>query len=60
MFGVSGDQSHVEEGLGSLLLGGFRDEDISVLFLENYGTIDFTSRKNTKRTRMPMPMPEPS
>lgn len=48
VYGIYKDRSHVEEGVDSLRLAGFRSEDISVLFPENYGTKDFAHEKNTK------------
>ena len=47
-FGIYKDRSQVEQAIDTLLLAGFRKEDISVLFPENKGTKDFAHEKQTK------------
>jgi len=47
-FGIYRDRNHVEQAVDTLLDGGFRGEDISVLLPDNVGTKDFAHEKNTK------------
>ena len=47
-FGIYSTRAQVEHGINTLLLAGFRSEDISVLFPDNQGTKDFADEKNTK------------
>lgn len=48
VYGLYKSRSHVEEAVGALKLGGFRNTDISVLFPENQGSKDFAIEKDTK------------
>ena len=48
VLGIYSDYATVENAVDSLLQGGFRDTDISVLFPENEGTRDFAVQKGTK------------
>lgn len=47
-FGIYPNRTALENGLAELQSGGFRNEDISVLFSENQGTKDFAHEKGTK------------
>lgn len=48
VFGIYSTQNQVEEAVDRLIAGGFRSEDISVLFPDNAGTKDFAHEKSTK------------
>lgn len=48
VFGIYPTQDQVEEAVDRLIAGGFRGEDISVLFPDNTGTKDFAHEKSTK------------
>jgi hypothetical protein len=47
-FGIYKNRTEVERSIEALRGGGFRAEDISVLFPENVGTKDFAHEKGTK------------
>jgi hypothetical protein len=47
-FGIYSSRAQAEQGIDSLLVARFRNEDISVLFPENAGTKDFAHEKHTK------------
>jgi hypothetical protein len=47
-FGIYRDQVQAELAVDTLINGGFRSEDISVLLPENAGTKDFAHEKHTK------------
>jgi len=47
-FGIYPNQATLESGIMALKDGGYRNEDISVLFPENVGTKDFAHTKGTK------------
>src|SRR5262249_53377368 len=48
VFGIYRDETHVVNGIDSLMAAGFRNEDISVLLPDNEGTKDFAHEKHTK------------
>ena len=48
VFGIYPSITSVEIGVDELKAGGFRNTDISVLFPESSGTIDFAPEKNAK------------
>ena len=48
VYGLYKDRPNIEEAVGALKLGGFRNTDISVLFPENQGSKDFAIEKETK------------
>ena len=48
VYGIYSSREHVEEALASMRDGGFRAEDVSVLFPDNQGTKDFGYEKHTK------------
>ena len=48
VFGIYQNRTQTEGAVDALAAGGFRTEDISVLFPENIGTKDFAHEKNTK------------
>src|SRR4030095_3152422 len=47
-FGMYRTRTAVENGVDTFKSEGFRNTDISVLFLQNAGTKDFAHEKNTK------------
>jgi hypothetical protein len=47
-FGMYRTRTAVENAVDTLKSEGFRNTDISVLFLQNAGTKDFAHEKNTK------------
>jgi hypothetical protein len=48
VYGLYKSRFDVEEAVGALKLGGFRNTDISVLFPDNQGSKDFAIEKDTK------------
>ena len=48
VFGLYRDRMSAEAAVDRLMAGGFRNEDISVLFPDNPGTKDFAHEKHTK------------
>jgi hypothetical protein len=48
IFAIFRDKAHAESGVASLVSGGFRAEDISVLLADNTGTKDFAHERHTK------------
>jgi hypothetical protein len=48
VYGLYKNRSNVEEAVGALKAGGFRNTDISVLFPDNQGSKDFAIEKETK------------
>jgi Protein of unknown function (DUF3341) len=48
VFGIYPNRTSVETAVEALMIAGFRNSDISVLFPENEGTKDFAHEKNTK------------
>jgi hypothetical protein len=57
-FGIYRTRGEVESAIDALLAGGFRKEDISVLFPENAGTKDFAAEKHTKAPEGAAPVRE--
>jgi hypothetical protein len=47
-FGIYASRTAAEEAVDSLITGGFRNEDVSVLMQDNVGTKDFAHEKHTK------------
>ncbi|HXP83813.1 MAG TPA: hypothetical protein VN841_03800 [Bryobacteraceae bacterium] len=48
VYGLCRDRRGIEEVMGALKQGGFRNTDIAVLFPENHGSKDFAHKKSTK------------
>src|ERR1700694_1801113 len=48
VFGIYATRGQIENAVDELKAQGFRNTDISVLFLENVGTKDFAHEKGTK------------
>lgn len=48
IFAVFRDRAHAESGVASLIGGGFREGDISVLLAENAGGRDFAHERHSK------------
>jgi hypothetical protein len=48
VFGICDSAAQLERAVDSLKLGGFRNDDISVLFPDKEGTRDFAHEKHTK------------
>src|SRR3954465_8581447 len=55
VFGIYRDRQQVEQAVDTLLDGGFRSQDISVLMPDNVGTKDFAHEKNTKEPERAAP-----
>ncbi len=48
VFAIFRDRAHVESGAASLISGGFREQDISVLAAQNSGAKDFAHERHSK------------